>query len=69
VLTLTPTNTVAYRPVELGPVANGLRIVRSGLEPGEQVVVNGLQRVRPGMPVAPQSELVALEHRPEPNRF
>jgi multidrug efflux system membrane fusion protein len=51
VLTLTPTNTVAYQPVELGPVIDGLRIVRSGLKAGEQIVVNGMQRVRPGMPV------------------
>ncbi|MEW6302860.1 MAG: efflux RND transporter periplasmic adaptor subunit [Verrucomicrobiota bacterium] len=54
VLTLTSTNTVAYRPVKLGPIVDGKRIVRAGLEPGEQIVVNGLQRVRPGMPVTPQ---------------
>ena len=57
VLTLTETNTVAYRPVKLGPAINGKRIVRSGLEAGEQIVVNGLQRVRPGMPVTPQTEM------------
>jgi multidrug efflux system membrane fusion protein len=51
VLTLSPTNTVVYQSVELGPVVDGMRIVRSGLQPGEQIVVNGLQRVRPGMPV------------------
>ena len=43
-----------YRTVELGPVADGLRVVRSGLKPGEKIVVNGLQRVRPGAPVAAQ---------------
>jgi len=57
VLALTETNTVAYRPVKLGPAINGKRIVRSGLRPGEQIVVNGLQRVRPGMPVTPQTEI------------
>jgi RND family efflux transporter MFP subunit len=51
VLTLSQTNTVVYQPVELGPVIDGLRIVRSGLEAGDQIVVNGLQRVRPGSPV------------------
>jgi RND family efflux transporter MFP subunit len=56
VLTLTETNTVAYRPVKLGPVVQGKRIVRAGLEAGDQIVVNGLQRVRPGMPVTPQIE-------------
>jgi multidrug efflux system membrane fusion protein len=43
-----------YRAVRLGPVVDGLRVVRSGLKPGEQIVVNGLQRVRPGAPIAPQ---------------
>lgn len=59
VLTLTSTNTVAYRPVKLGPAIDGRRIVRSGLDAGEQIVVNGLQRVRPGMPVTPQTEVAA----------
>jgi len=59
VLTLTQTNTVAYRPVQLGSAIEGKRIVRTGLQPGEMVVVNGLQRVRPGMPVTPQAELAA----------
>ena len=57
VLALTPTNTVAYRPVQLGPLIGGKRVVRSGLETGEKIVVNGLARVRPGMPVAPQEEM------------
>lgn len=48
-----------YRQVRLGPVIDGLRVVRSGLKPGEQIVVNGLQRVRPGAPIAPQ--LVKME--------
>lgn len=43
-----------YRPVTLGPVVDGLRVVRSGVKAGEKIVVNGLQRVRPGAPVAPQ---------------
>ena len=36
-----------------GRLHEGLRIVSSGLKPGERVVVNGLMRVRPGMKVAP----------------
>lgn len=59
VLTLTATNTVAYQPVELGPEIEGRRVIRSGLRPGDKVVVNGMQRVRPGMPVAPQDETEA----------
>ena len=56
VLALTPTNTVAYQSVKLGPVVDGKRIIRSGLQAGEKIVVNGLQRVRPGMPVTAQDE-------------
>jgi RND family efflux transporter MFP subunit len=57
VLTLTSSNTVAYRAVTLGPEVDGDRIVRTGLEPGEKIVVNGLERVRPGMPVTPQEQV------------
>jgi len=51
VLAVTPTNTVAYQAVVLGPTIDGMRIIRSGLKGGEAIVVNGMQRVRPGMPV------------------
>jgi len=47
-------NKVEYRAVKLGPVVDGMRVVREGLKPGESIVVNGLQRVRPGVTVAPQ---------------
>jgi multidrug efflux system membrane fusion protein len=39
--------------VKLGSITDGLRVVRDGLKEGDLIVVNGLQRVRPGMPVAP----------------
>ena len=55
VLTLTSTNTTAYRPVKLGPLVDGKRVVREGLQPGEKVVLHLVAaRVRPGMPVVPQ---------------
>jgi RND family efflux transporter MFP subunit len=57
VLTLTQSNTVAYAPVKLGPVVNGKRVIREGLQPGTKIVVNGLQRVRPGALVAPTEEV------------
>ncbi|HSN21274.1 MAG TPA: efflux RND transporter periplasmic adaptor subunit [Usitatibacter sp.] len=47
-------NKVAYREVTLGPEVQGLRVVTHGLGPGERIVVDGLQRVRPGALVAPQ---------------
>ncbi len=57
VLTLGKDNTVEYRKVVLGPAIDGKRIVREGLNPGEKIVVNGLQRARPGMQVSPQEQV------------
>lgn len=51
VLSVTPTNTVAYQSVVLGPSIGGMRVIRSGVVGGEPIVINGMQRVRPGMPV------------------
>ncbi len=42
------------REVQLGTLMEGMRVVTSGLKAGELVVVDGLQRVRPGAPVTPQ---------------
>jgi multidrug efflux system membrane fusion protein len=56
-------NKAEYRPVTLGPAADGLRVVRKGLASGEKIVVGGLQRVRPGAPVAPK--LVPMDADPE----
>jgi RND family efflux transporter MFP subunit len=46
---------VEYRPVTIGARHQGLREVTDGLKPGEQVVVNGLLRIRPGVTVEPKS--------------
>jgi RND family efflux transporter MFP subunit len=54
VLALGENNTVLYRSVKLGAVVDGQRVVRDGLKAGDRIVVNGLQRVRPGMTVAPE---------------
>ncbi|MEQ1684189.1 MAG: efflux RND transporter periplasmic adaptor subunit [Burkholderiaceae bacterium] len=59
-------NKAAYREVTLGANVNGLRIVTSGLQAQERVIVNGLQRVRPGALVAPQP--VAMELKAETQR-
>jgi len=61
VLTVNATNTVEYRPVKLGPLVSGKRIVRSGLVDGDRIVVNGLQRVRPGMAVQPQEAVASAD--------
>jgi RND family efflux transporter MFP subunit len=55
VLLLASGNKVEYRRVKLGRVIDGLRVVREGLEPGDVIVVNGAQRVHPGIVVAPQT--------------
>jgi RND family efflux transporter MFP subunit len=47
-------NKVASRPVRLGALHDGLREVTDGLKPGERVIVNGLQLVRPGVTVEPK---------------
>ena len=58
-------NKVAYRSVKIGRLTDGLRIVQDGLQPGENVVVNGMQRVHPGTVVAP--EKVAMDARQNAN--
>ena len=62
VLVLKPDSTVEYRAVTLGRVADGLRVIETGLKPGENVVINGLLRVRPGMKVnATSATMLALK--------
>jgi multidrug efflux system membrane fusion protein len=51
---------VQYRPVETGRLVDGLRVVENGLAAGDVVIVNGLQRVRPGVNVA--QTRVAMGH-------
>ena len=61
VLVLNEENVVQYQPVELGPrVGEGLRVVRTGLDGDERVVINGLQRAFPGAPVTPESGQVSF---------
>ncbi len=52
-------NTLTYRPVKLGPMTDGLRVVRDGLQQGDVIVVSGLQRVRPGSSVTPKMVFMA----------
>ena len=54
VFVLGKNNTLVYRPVKLGPMADDLRVVRDGLQQGDVIVVSGLQRVRPGAAVTPK---------------
>ena len=56
-------NKAEYREVTLSGSVNGLRVVERGLKAGERIVVNGLQRVRPGSLVQPQP--VNMDAKPE----
>ncbi len=47
-------NTVEARPVVLGPLDDGLRVIREGLKAEDHVIIDGLQRARVGAKVAPQ---------------
>jgi RND family efflux transporter MFP subunit len=47
-------NEVEYRKVQTGALHNGLRVVEKGLASGERIIVNGLQRARPGTAVEPK---------------
>lgn len=64
VLTVSSSNTVDYRAVTLGAAVDGYRVVREGLQGGERVIVNGIARVRPGMPVEPLRATNAAPARP-----
>jgi RND family efflux transporter MFP subunit len=55
VLVANDKNVVEYRQVKLGGLHGGLRSIEEGLTPNEWVIVNGIQRVRPGVTVAPQT--------------
>jgi RND family efflux transporter MFP subunit len=59
VLVVDGENTVVYRRVELGPLIDGLRVIRAGLDKGERVVVKGVQRAFPGSKVTPEETSVA----------
>jgi membrane fusion protein, multidrug efflux system len=51
VFTVAEDGTVGTKRVELGPIIDGLRVVRSGLAPTDRIVIDGLPRARPGQKV------------------
>jgi RND family efflux transporter MFP subunit len=64
VLVVDEENVARAKYVTLGPVIDGLRVIASGLEAGDRVVVGGLMRARPGAKVAPQiSSATAVPER------
>jgi RND family efflux transporter MFP subunit len=53
-----PNNIIGPRPVVLGPVVDGLRVVRSGITPNDRIVINGLMRLRPDLKVKPVDDKI-----------
>jgi RND family efflux transporter MFP subunit len=60
VMVVSDDGSVLRRVVVPGPIVRGMRVIRSGLEPGDWVVTKGLQRARPGQKVKPTREVLQL---------
>jgi RND family efflux transporter MFP subunit len=61
VYVLNDEGSVQRQVVKTGPISHGLRIVRDGLDGSEQIVVSGLQQIRPGVPVKPIPETIEVQ--------
>ena len=61
-----PQNDVTAKPVELGPLVGGLRVIRRGLAATDKVIIGGIQRARPGQKVQPKAGRIAASGGPEP---
>ncbi|MCW0001432.1 efflux RND transporter periplasmic adaptor subunit [Pararhizobium sp. YC-54] len=66
VMVVKPDNTAEYREITVGMKSDGLRIVTAGLKAQERIIVNGLQRIRPGALVAP--EMVSMNPAANPEQ-
>lgn len=55
--------TVSMRPLQLGPISGGLRVVRGGLRPNDRVIINGVQRARPGQKVQARPGRIVRDER------
>jgi multidrug efflux pump subunit AcrA (membrane-fusion protein) len=53
-MTVAADGTVVPKPVETGDLRGGLRVIRSGLAPGDRVIIDGIVRAMPGGRVTPQ---------------
>jgi membrane fusion protein, multidrug efflux system len=60
VMTVGADGTVTPKPVKIGGLYRGLRVIRSGLSPGDSVVIQGLVRVKPGAKVTPTAGTIAM---------
>ena len=64
VMTVDAQDMVVPKVVELGPIVDGLRVVRSGLDADARVIIGGIQRARPGQPVTPQPAEIVPDNPP-----
>ncbi len=61
VMTVGPDGTVVPKPVRLGSLVGGLRVVADGIGADDKVIINGLMRARPGTKVAPEAGTIAAD--------
>jgi len=61
VMTVDAEDMVVPKVVTLGPIVDGLRVIRSGLTPEDRVVINGVQRARPGGKVLARATDIGAE--------
>src|SRR3984893_15769239 len=59
VFTVADDGTVGTKLIELGPMVDGLRVIRAGLAPTDRIVIDGLQRARPGQKVNSEDGAIA----------
>jgi RND family efflux transporter MFP subunit len=60
VMTVDAEGKVIPKPVQLGPIVDGLRVIRSGLDPADKVVIDGFARARAGTKVTPQMGQITI---------
>ncbi len=61
---VTSDGTVAAKVITLGPIIDGLRVIRSGLSASDRVIIAGMQRARPGQKVTPESGKISAGGQP-----
>jgi RND family efflux transporter MFP subunit len=58
VMTVDKDGKVVPKKVTLGPIIDGLRVIRTGIGPSDKIIINGIQRARPGATVKPEQTAI-----------
>ena len=61
VMAVTSDGSVTAKVVTLGPIVDGLRVVRTGLSESDRIIISGVQRARPGQKVNPEVGKISSE--------